>query len=428
MAIETNEKKSTLRNLQTSLGAFGFSIIIHASVLLLVGSFVVFEGVIPKTPFVAVDGVVTMADAEVLPEPPSETNLDLPDTPAINNELSISNNVPEESGAATSADIIVSTGINTTFTLPPAVGPVTAVPRLGVGAGATGTGSGGSGGAQGQGRGTSAGKVVQTLFGSTSTDKPLLVGRFYDTSRRKNGDPVGAGTMAENAQLATRWVQERGKSSVLREYWESKTLLYATHIIIPGGLTKEAFESFGEKAVTPNPAFMVHYTARIALPQATTFRFNTIGNDVLAVLIDGKPVSITDPSFGDWQSNPTEKRNKVRFGWESTEPLLFPARPSYDRYTYGDWLSWGANEYHKIDILIGDAAVGGSFFIFVEEQGKKYKEQTATKEFNAHAGNRGIPILPIFKVDRVKLPEDILNDYRFKPLGYEERGPTFLVQ
>jgi len=350
MAIQTSPRESKLRNLQTSLGAFGLSLIVHVAILLFAGSLVIFKGVLPKAPFVATDGLVGTGEAEVLPEPPEDLGLDVPDTPVINNDLSIQSTTQEETGEATSSDILVSTGINTTFSLPPAVGPATAVPRLGTGSGATGSGTGGG---QGSGAGgPSSGKVVKTLFGSSASDKPVLVGRFYDASRRKNGDAIGIATMANFGTHTGAWSREsRGKTSFLKDlYWESKIQLFATQVIIPGGETRVAFESFGEKATTENPAYLVHYTARIALPEATTFRFNTIGNDALIILIDGKPVNATDvPGGPDWNQNPTDKRTKEKFGWESPEPLLFPSRPSYNRYTRGDWLTWAANEYHKID-------------------------------------------------------------------------------
>jgi hypothetical protein len=429
MAAEANPKESKLRSLQTSVGAFGLSLIIHTAVLLLVGSFVVFEGVLPKTPFVAVEGLVGAGDAEVIPAPPEDLGLDVPDTPVVKNDISLSSNSTEAPGEATSSDILVSTGVNMTFSLPPAVGPPTAVPRLGTGTGAAGAGTGGGSGS-GTG-GPSAGKVVQTLFGSSSSERPVLVGRFYDASRRKNGDPIGIGTMAHFGQNTNAWAKEsRGRPSFLRDlYWESKMQLFATQIAIPGGATAVAFESFGEKPTTENPAYLIHYTARIASPEAMTFRFNSIGNDKVIVLIDGKVVSAADVFGGpEWVNNPPEKRTKERIGWESPEPLLFPSARSYNRYTRGDWLTWAANEYHKIDILIGDAAVGGDFYIFIEEQGKKYKEAERTKQFNAHANNQGIPILPLFRVDRGRLPEGLTSTGFLRDVGFEERGPIFLVQ
>lgn len=428
MAIQTPEKESKFGSLQTSIGAFGLSLIIHTAVLLIVGSLVIFEGVLPKTPFVAVDGLVGAVDSDVLPEPPDDTIMELPESPVINNDLAIATTTPEESGEATSSDIIVSTGINTTFSLPPAVGPPTAVPRLGTGTGLTGSGNRGGGS---EASGPSSAKVIRTLFGSSATDKPVLVGKFYDASRRKNGDPIGSAVMKDFASNTRAWAKEsRGRPSFLRDlYWESKNPIYATSIAIPGGLTEIAFESFGEKPVTPNPAYLIHYTARIALPETTTFRFNSIGNDVVIVLIDGKPVNVTDvPGGEDWVNNPTDKRTLQGFGWESPVPLLFPSQRSYNRYTRGDWLTWPANQYYKIDILIGDAAVGGDFYIFIEEQGKRYKVDEKTRAFNAHANNDGIPILPVFRVDRTRLPEEITSKGFLREHGFEERGPVFMVQ
>lgn len=424
MSTPTDQGTAPEKSLKTSIGAFGLSLILHVSVLLLVGGYVIYEGVVPKTAFVPVDGVAGGPEADVLPEPEETEIMTMPDSPTVSNDLAIQSTPAETNDIATSSDLIVSTGINPTFSLPPATGAVAAIPRLGTGSGASGSGTNSA-----ENTNPSAGKVVRTLFGTSQTDKPVLVGRFYDASRRKNGDPIGIATMAAFGQNVQKWAAERGKASFLKDlYWESKKLLYATQVIIPGGETKVAFESFGEKAVTPNPAFIIHYTARIALPEAKTFRFNVIGNDHVVVLIDGKVVAAADTPGQDWVNNPPDKRTKERFGWESPEPLLFPSKPSYNRYTRGDWLNWAANEYHKIDILVGDAAVGGDFYVFVEEQGKKYEVNNYTKTFNAHAGNQGIPILPIFRVDRVRLSDDLTERGFLRDVGYDDKGPVFLVE
>jgi|GEM_PF-1963570 len=417
------DRKSSL---VTSLGAFGVSAILHVVVLLLVGSYVIFEEVIPRTPFTAVGDLVSSADAEVLPEPPSDVMPDLPETPVLNNDLALSQEPAQEAGESTSSDILVASSVNPTFSLPPATGPVTAVPRLGTGGGSQASGTPGASSA-----GPSKSSVVSTLFGSSEESPSALTGRFYDASRRKNGDAIGGATMANFSNMTAAWVKERGKASFLRDlFWESKTPLYAKYILIPGGATAVAFESFGEKPATPNPAYLVHYSGRIATPEAMTFRFNVNGNDCVIVLIDGKPVAIADLVGGggdrpDWRTNPTQKFTKEKFGWESPEELMFSSKSSYNRYTMGDWLTWGANEFHKIDILIGDAAVGGDFFIFVEVQGKRYDENEATKAHNPHV-KKGIPILPPFKTDRVKIPEEITAS--FNTPKFEERGPVFVVQ
>lgn len=427
MSTQTPGRESKLANLKTSIGAFGLSLIIHTAVLLLVGSMVVFEGVLPKTPFVAVEGVVNAIESETIPDPPEEQIMDLPDTPTLNNDLMIQTESTNDAQETTSSDIIVSSAINSTFTLPLAIGAPTPVPTLGSG---IGTGSMGGGG-NAASTNPSTAQVVRTLFGTTATDKPVLTGTFYDASRARNGDAIGVATVARFTESTRAWAKDsKGSPRFLRErYWESKNPIYASFIAIPGGDTPIAFASFGEKPVTPNPAYLIHYTARIALPETTTFRFNSFGNDVIIILIDGKVVNVADNAEGtDWQSNPTDKRSKSRFGWESPDPLLFPRAESYNRYTRGDWLTWNANEYHKIDILIGDAAVGGDYYVLIEEKNKKYKTVERTRAFNAHANNEGIPLLPLFRVDRGRIPDEVLSRGFLREVGYEERGPVFLVQ
>jgi hypothetical protein len=73
-------------SVKMSIGAFGLSLILHVTVLLVVGGYVIYEGVVPKTPFEAVSGpVASSLDQEVMPEPesvdPSEQ------MPVVNSDL-----------------------------------------------------------------------------------------------------------------------------------------------------------------------------------------------------------------------------------------------------------------------------------------------------------------------------------------------------
>lgn len=152
------EKKNT-----TSLGAFALSVLAHGAVLLIVGGYVVFEGVIPKSPFIAAEGNVDAMDTEVLP--PMEEPQDTLTLPPVTSEMATTNENPAI-GEATSSDLIVSTGSNPTFTLPPAVGVPTTTPKLGFG-------SGTSGNSDGKGGGGPKGTIVRNLFGSSPTAKRI---------------------------------------------------------------------------------------------------------------------------------------------------------------------------------------------------------------------------------------------------------------
>jgi hypothetical protein len=157
----TSSNKAGGKKSKTALGAFALSVLAHGAVLLAVGGYVIFEGVIPKSPFLSTEGAVEATDSEVLP--PLEEPMDSPSLPPSTSEMAVSQPSPA-SGEATSSDILVSTGLNSSFSLPPAVGLPTANPKLGFGSGTSGSGTG---------TGGPKGNVVRTLFGSSPTARRI---------------------------------------------------------------------------------------------------------------------------------------------------------------------------------------------------------------------------------------------------------------
>lgn len=142
-----------------SWGAFALSLAIHSAVLLLVGGYVVYQGVVPKAPFVSVDTpLVEAAESEVLPEP--EEAAGMPDAPQLPAESALTAEASPLEPTEASHDLIVSSASNPLFTLPPAAGGPVAVVGLGSGLGG-GTRAGGMGGGNGQ-----AAAAVKQLFGA----------------------------------------------------------------------------------------------------------------------------------------------------------------------------------------------------------------------------------------------------------------------
>lgn len=403
----TTSKLSSSASFRTSWGALILSLSLHASLLFLVGGFVVFKGVIPQTPFLPVPGQALTGDLETMPEPPTAEDVLMPDSLALSTGMDQSPNLPAGGDDAVSSDILVShtaPGI-ASFTLPPpSAVPTSGLPRLGSASTAASTDHPG-------GSSPAAQNVVRTLFGSSDASTPAFIGRFYDLSRNAKGGPPPR----PPHEAPRLFVQERGRASALRDFWISPTTLHAPHIAIPQALTRTAFESFGEKAVTPNPGFLVHYTARLAATETITFRLNAMGNDCVLVLVNGRLVVAADPGWSeDGRSNITEKRTRERFGWESPQDLLFPFSPSYNRYTIGDWMTWNAGAEQRVDILVGDWSGGMDAYIFVEEQGRRHKKLDSS-----------IPVLPLFRVARTRPDEHVLS--KLRPLEYEDKGPVFQV-
>lgn len=418
---ETASPSGDRRDKRTVRFAWVASIIAHIILFTLIGGYVIVKGVIPEMPFFTAEGISPTLEEPFFEEPTELVELEMvPDAPSLQEDAAPAASPNDFEGFT--PEVIITSVPTSTFSLPTSPGPVSASVSFGGGRISPETGTG-------EASATQAPRTTArtTFFGTTETTQRALVGRFYDVSRNRQGQPNGIGTPTLAQRATEAFVSGRGRPTALRDFWQSPTPLYARYILIPGGETSDAFQAFGETPTTDNPGYLVHYSGRISLPTDTTLRFNVVGNDWIIVLIDGRPVAIADvPGSADWVNNPTDKRTRQKYGWESPEPLLFYHNPTYNRYTMGDWVEWKAGVPRQIDILIGDTTVSGDFWIFVEEQGRRYREVDATKPHNRHA-NRGIPILPIFRVDNVRPAREIIESDFLKRIGFENSGPVFNV-
>ncbi|MDX6767567.1 MAG: hypothetical protein SFU85_12350 [Candidatus Methylacidiphilales bacterium] len=103
------ESSSNEGTAKASIGAFALSIILHSAALLLVGGYVIFEGVVPKTVFNSADGLVDPgADETVMMAPPEEIT-EMPDTPQPTNDLAPSSaETPTPTNDSLANDLIIS--------------------------------------------------------------------------------------------------------------------------------------------------------------------------------------------------------------------------------------------------------------------------------------------------------------------------------
>jgi hypothetical protein len=410
MSNTVMEKNSpTKDSAKSAIGSFALSVIIHGSVLFLVGGYVIFEGVLPKTPFSPVDGVSSSDfDESVLPEPS-----EIPDTmesPVSTDELS-TETTSQSQGEATSSDILVSTSPNNpSFTLSPAVGAPSYVPKIGFGGGGEKNTS--------TATAPAPGKVIRSLFGTSEVTPNALVGSFFDIGRDRKGRSRSRDeAIALAGRLAEELVKERGNSKVFDDVYESTRKLYASQFLFPRATTAGAYEAFGEKPLTDFASFWVHYSARVSPPESGRYRFSGFGDDYVIVLVDGRPSVIADNLVHE--NNPENaklKSTKRHFDWESPVDL-FPLRwNKFCRYTMGDWIDWKKDETKRLDIFIGDSFGQFVAFVGIEQEGKKY-EQTAD----------GVPILPPFRLDKQKVDREEFTALLREGVDFQERGgPVFI--
>lgn len=389
-------------------GSFAISILIHGTILLLLGSIILVPGMVKE-----MSHIVPVAPPQTIPETPKMEE-EVPDAKADDGGGSPLSDVPEPSSAPKSNDA--------TMDALTTVNPANSAPSLNASPGAsavsmetfTGGGKGGSGGGTGTGIGRGAGSGVGhafKLFGAKEKSENSLIGRFYDLKQDKSRKPLPAAESNEvSPKILREFIASGFSVSKLNKYFSAPEPLYATYIMVPGMSADAAPKAYNvEKEVEPKN-WLVHYQAMVAPAVDGTYRFDGVADDFLVVGVNGKVV--LDGSLNlSWAQTPDLANMAASVtDWKNKEPLL-PAFRGYG-YSYplvpGNWIEWRANDFRKMDIMISERP-GGAFcaVLLVEEKGETYDK-----------GADGCPILPLFRVDSatVQMPANIDKTY-----------PTFIM-
>ncbi|MDX6767476.1 MAG: hypothetical protein SFU85_11880 [Candidatus Methylacidiphilales bacterium] len=381
-------------------GALALSVLIHGSVLMVVGGYVIVEKIIPKKSFVEVEvGIDNGLDEAVMA--PEADPADQPETPQVVNEMTTTSATGAEGEAATPSDILVSTATQQAFSLPPAVGaPSTTMPVLGsgTGAGQQGTGSGGGG----KGAGPGGLRSLGTLFGSRGGGNETLVGQFYDLKQDPKGKdtPMSPNAPGDNGQKDQLFVQavakflDRWDENDLKDYYRARNALHTTQIFIPTMQAAEAPKAFDvDRDVRPT-RWLVHYKGQFVAPKSGNFRFVGCGDDILAVRLDRKLVlngSIME--IPGQMGADREQVGRVRVGTHDWSLMG------------GEWFRLSAGRSYPIEILMGEVpGIDLAMFLLIQEKGVEYPSRP---------GNAG-PVLPVFQTAPTKLPK----------FDEESNGPT----
>ncbi len=385
---------------KVSLGAFGISLLVHITIFLIVGSYVVFEGVVPRSPFVgtivAPQDVPDLMDIhDIQEEMPKPEMLDMPMSEAVSSAAE----------QTSPMDLIISSAPSTSFNLP----PVGAGPSL-----STNIGSG-SGAGTGQGRGPSVGTT--TIFGSTERPAGALEGTFYDLKQDRRGqlsdvgrannpnDRLGSRAASQLFVRAIRNFTDRNLNpNAMQDYYAADARLYATQFYFPSMDAETAPEAFGVETV--GRYWFVHYKGRVRAPESKSYRFLGGADNLLVVFINGKPVldgSKPQNTGGTvpW-TNPAKAYEYTAVGGGGGGFYIVE----------GEWVEFQKDQVYDIDILVGETP-GGRFhsYLMIEEQGQ-------TTRFD----RRGLPQLPIFRTsDRTP---DRVDEKNADP-DYVTRGPVF---
>jgi hypothetical protein len=372
------------------ISSMGIAIAIHVIIALAVGSYVVFEGIVP-VPFFESDFVDTNQTSMIEEVPTLIEEEPLPAVASTQVET-----VVEEVGGADApdmSDLITVTSATSTpsFSMPTTAGN----PGL-----LTGSLLGGSG--SGTGTGVGKGKVkLGSLFGSRNLGAGVLTGYLYDYKQ----DPSGKATEVAEFYDANRGTSERHQAfrgylaeflkkwdeRELDKYYRTKEPLSTTQILIPAMAANGAPAAFDVANEVEPSAWVILYKGNITPPHNGSFRFVGRADDIILIRVDGKVVfdgNLGIPTYPDAQVE------RLDFGFGS------------DRA--GDWIRLRSGETYPIEILLSEVP-GGSFFarLCIQEKGVEYPTSADGKL-----------MLPPFQM----MPTEIPSYFQGKVM---EDGPVF---
>lgn len=253
-----------------------------------------------------------------------------------------------------------------------------------------------------------------TLMGGQRSVGNDLVGTFYDLKRTQAGGPVMGMEISTEPALfiaaVNKFFESGWNPETLSQFYQGPRKLYATQFMIPSCASATAPPKFGIGEEIKPCLWLVHYKGKIAYKQGGTFRFCGYGDDLLFVRINGKVVlnashgdrkSIHDPEF--WQSSdPNNRKYPLGNGWARV----------------GDWFTLEPGVPVDMELLTSEIP-GGVFtlMLLVEQKGVVYPKN-----------DLGAPILPIFKT--MPSPAHLIDEMEYGLIPGQvdlESGPVFNV-
>ena len=212
-------------------------------------------------------------------------------------------------------------------------------------------------------------------FGQSTQSEAALMGVLYDLKQTQDHKPTNVDPDTYS-KVVDEFLSQGWDESVLNRYYRVSKPLYTTQIFIPNMNADLAPRAFGvEKTVQPS-RWVIQYKGQISAPEAGTYRFWGIADDIMAAAVNGKTVLVGNRR--DMELPRTNWHASERDGAEAGDGNLRP----------GDWMTLQAGEIIDLDVIIGERP-GGLFnaFLMVEKQGAVYSTD-----------RRGHPILPILQV------------------------------
>ncbi|MDX6766059.1 MAG: hypothetical protein SFU85_04655 [Candidatus Methylacidiphilales bacterium] len=392
LELNMHTKAPKTEGKKVALGAIGLSLTLHGVCFLAVGSYVILEGVVPKTPFLEAEVGQTL-EPEVIEMPENEEVAPTPDIPHLESDFAPTA-VDNRENFSTPADVIVSTAPSgSSFTLPPALGlpAVNAISNNGDRVTPVKEAD------QPNSRKVAL-RTMSSLFGSREQSTDALTGHFYDLKQTADRQPSPMasfkGEVMGNNPQNTRYLQVI--ADFVNRDWDVKTLenyfkapkdLSSYMIFIPRMSADEAPKAFAVEKIVEPRRWVVHYKGTFKSPLTGRFRFVGRADDVLMVRFNKKDV------FDGSLSQIVKRVKREPMGARMNDTGKMETERSF--LLGGDWFNMEQGQDYPIEVLLGEQP-GGAFygFLLIEESGKTYPERP---------NNKG-PVLPVFQMSPTKLP------------------------
>lgn len=379
--LQTPPPQKITERIRTAFGAFGISIFIHIILFLLLGSYVVFEGIplARELPQLVNDSSVDISEDDNLLEedpeitPPSQEMPTLSESTAAT--IAPSLNVPS----------VITNNLNLDFSHPISELPMP-MPQVG-----------NISVTQSKSSNIVRSKMT-SYFGSKQIRSNVLTGYLYDlkqTDKRRHSEMWGTGKPEMDQQAEKqengryvgtiqKFIKNDWNPDVLKGYYRSKNSLGISQFFIPYIDASQAPRAFGlEKEVKPK-RWVIHYKGAISPPKTGVYRFVGFGDDVLVVRF--KQEVILDASLRKTYVPAARKEEKLKStSTDRKAPMVA-----------GIWVRMEKGTQYPLEVLLGELP-GGRFcsFLFIQEKDAKYRNRSDSPTD---------PLLPVFQTQPTQLP------------------------
>jgi hypothetical protein len=225
-----------------------------------------------------------------------------------------------------------------------------------------------------------------------------FTGYLYDLKQTSDRKPTGMNPGLYHRKIAA-FINSDWDPHLFESYYKSSSPLVTPFIFIPTLNAADGPRAFGvEKEVEPD-MYAIWYHVRAAPPQEGHYRFVGVGDDILAVRVDGH--TVLDGSLAAvWAERAGQKTYPIQ--------NFRPTNNGEARLQVGDSFPAAPDRPVDIDVLIGEEPGGKSnYFLLIQRDESAYEKQA-----------NGAPLLPIFQMT----PNPV------KPAGSPPQYPPYSTQ